>query len=68
MQSSDPAPTPAAPAKAAEPVNEFWNLFGPDPVAKNAATKKKKLNPNDVGFGNESNDIKFNPEYRKLMD
>ncbi len=26
------------------------------------------MNPNDGGFGDESNDIKFNPEYRKLMD
>ena len=68
MQSSDPAPTPAAPAKAPEPVNQYENLFGPDPVAKSTAPKKKKLNPNDGGFADESNEIKFNPEYRKLMD
>ena len=48
MQSSDPAPTPAAPAKAPEPVNQYENLFGPDPVAKSTAPKKKKLNPNDA--------------------
>ena len=26
------------------------------------------MNPNDGGFGDEPNDVKFNPEYRKLMD
>ena len=73
---SAPSATPATPAPAgnatkpaAGPVNEYENLFGPDPSTKsNAKAKKKKGNPFDTGFGDESTDIKFDPEYRKMMD
>lgn len=46
-------------------------MFGPDPTTKKAGSDKKKKvkkNPNEGGFGDEPNEIKFNPEYRSMMD